>query len=146
MKLSEIQEEWTKDAKIVETDLAREALRIDELHSKYVKLYSNNRLALRKAQAEHARTRQTKRKYFLGQLSKEELKDLGWEQYLFAKPIAKELEEILEADEDLSKLVDRVAYHETVNATLESIMKSLGSRTFNVKNAITYIMYQDGNF
>ena len=48
MKLEEIFGEWEKDSKVDRTELGDVALNIPKLHHKYFKLFSHERLLLRK--------------------------------------------------------------------------------------------------
>ena len=50
MKLTELQDEWERDAPIDITNLGKEASRVPILHSKYVTLLSRSKLQLRKAE------------------------------------------------------------------------------------------------
>ena len=49
MTLDELNNLWSADAQIDRTELGDEAIRIPQLHSKYFKLYSQERLSLRKS-------------------------------------------------------------------------------------------------
>jgi hypothetical protein len=144
IKLRELKSEWVEDAKIDKLELGDEATRIPELHSKYVFLYADSKLALRKAEAEYYKTRSMMRRYYRGELSLEELQALKLKQYQGNRPLKDEMEELLNANDDLSLLKDRVEYYKTMALTLESILKSLGSRTWDVKNAIEWTKYTQG--
>ena len=52
MKLEDIQTFWEKDSQVDRTELGEEALKIPQLHSKYFKIYSQERLTLRKLEAD----------------------------------------------------------------------------------------------
>jgi hypothetical protein len=55
MKLSEIQDMWTKDAKVNELDLGKSSIQIAELHAKYLNILSNTKLQLRKCEGDYLR-------------------------------------------------------------------------------------------
>jgi Recombination, repair and ssDNA binding protein UvsY. len=78
MKLSEIQDMWTKDAKVNELDLGKSSIQIAELHAKYLNILSNTKLQLRKCEGDYLRLRRTKFKYYRGEMTREELEELGW--------------------------------------------------------------------
>ena len=48
MTLEQLHELWSADATVDRTELGEEAIKIPQLHSKYFKLYSQERLTLRK--------------------------------------------------------------------------------------------------
>ena len=74
----------------------------------------------------------------------ERIKELGWEQYLGAKPLKNEMEEQLEGDFDLIKKKDKVVYYETVVNFLEYVVRSINSRGWDIKNAIEWHKFTNG--
>jgi hypothetical protein len=144
MKLTEVQEEWQKDSKINELDLGKSALKTAELHAKYLNTLSNTKLLLRKAEADYYRLRGNKTKYFRGEMTKQELEELGWDQYQGLKPLKNDLEDRINCDEDIIRLVDKTEYLKTMINHLEYIMKSLNSRTWDIKNAIEWTKFTNG--
>jgi hypothetical protein len=144
MKLTEIQEAWAKDCRIDETNLGHASAQVPMLHSKYLNLLTNSRLQLRKSESDLARLRRTKYRYYRGELSKEELTELGWEQWQGVKPIKNEMDEFLATDDDLIAQTDRVEYFKTVYQQLESILKSISSRTWDIKSSIEWYKFSNG--
>lgn len=144
MKLSELQEEWTKDAPIDETNLGHEAARVPILHAKYISLLSNTRLQLRKAESNYFNTRRLKYRYYRGEMTREELEQEGWVQYQGNKPLKNEMDELLQCDEHLVMLEDKVEYFKTYISTLEQIIRSLNSRTWDIKSGIEWAKFTNG--
>ena len=144
MKLTEIQEAWENDSRIDETNLGREATRVPMLHSKYLSLLSKTRLQLRKAESDYFNTRRLKYRYYRGEMSREELQVLEWEQFQGNKPLKNEMDEFLQCDKDLIELQDKVEYFKTVIYTLEQIIRSINSRTWDVKTAVEWHKFTNG--
>lgn len=144
MKLSQLQEEWSRDAHIQETNLGQEASRTPQLHAKYIKYISNVKLSLRKAESDYLNTRRKKYRYYRGEMTRQELEEQGWVQYQGNKPLKNEMDEFLQCDEDLLLLEDKVEYFKTVIYTLEQIMRSINSRTWDIKSAIEYQKMNNG--
>ena len=144
MKLTEIQEAWAKDCRIDETNLGHSSANVPVLHSKYLNLLTSSRLQLRKAESDLARLRRTKYRYYRGEMSKDELEELGWEQWQGVKPIKNEMDEFLATDDDLITQTDKVEYLKTVYQQLESILKSISSRTWDIKSAIEWHKFTNG--
>ena len=144
MKLTELQESWKKDCVIDETNLGRAAARTPELHAKYLNLLTNARLQVRKAEGDYLRLRRVKYRYFRGELTREELESLGWPQYQGVKPIKNEMDEFLSTDEDLLTSQDKLEYLRAVLLQLEAILKSLNSRTWDIKNSIEWTKFTNG--
>lgn len=146
MKLSEIQSEWSNDSKIDELELGREAVRVPTLHAKYLNILSNVKLQQRKAESDYNNLRRVKYRYYRGELSRAELESLEWPQYMGTKPLKNEMDEYLLCDEDLNKLQDKIEYCKTVTFTLEQILRSINSRTWDIKSAIEYMKFTNGSF
>lgn len=144
MRLNELQEMWKADAKIEAIDLGNESLNVPNLHAKYLNYLSSFRLQLRRAESEYLRLRRNKYRFYKGEMTKDELDDLNWTQYLGPKLLKTELNEFIETDEDVIVQMDKIEYLKTMVWHLESILKSINSRSFDIKNAITYMQFTRG--
>jgi hypothetical protein len=144
MKLTEIQEMWAKDCKIDQMNLGPESTKTPELHAKYLNLLSNSKLQLRKYESEYYRLRGRKMKWYRGELTRQDLEELGWEQWLGNKPLKNELDDFIQCDEDIIKAVDRVDYIKAVLYQLEQILRSLNGRTWDIKSAIEWTKFTNG--
>lgn len=144
MKLSELQEEWQKDAPINETNLGQEAARVPMLHAKYITILSKIKLQLRKAESDYLNNRRLKYKYYRGELTREELENSGWTQFQGNKPLKNEMDELLQCDKDLIELQDKHEYYKTVIYTLEQIIRSINSRTWDIKSSIEWTKFTNG--
>lgn len=144
MKLTDIQEEWVKDSSIDETNLGRESIRVPTLHAKYLTYLSKVKLQLRKAESDYYNTRRLKYRYYRGEMSREELATLEWEQFQGNKPLKNEMDEFLQCDSDLIELQDKVEYFKTVIFTLEQVLRSINSRTWDIKTAVEWTKFTNG--
>ncbi len=144
MKLNEIQTMWAEDCKIDQTNLGRAAARVPELHAKYLNMLTSVKLQYRKAEADYLRLRKLKMRYYKGELSKQELDELGWDQFLQNRPLKNEMDEVLNTDSDIIQINDKLEYIRTVLYQLEQILKSINSRTWDVKSAIEWYKFTNG--
>ncbi|OUU24662.1 MAG: hypothetical protein CBB97_11260 [Candidatus Endolissoclinum sp. TMED37] len=144
ISLKELQDMWTEDSKIDELNLGQESTKTPELHAKYLAHMSQVRLSLRKAEASLLKLRRVKAQYYRGELSKEELDALDWEQYLGPKPLKQDINEMLDADNDVIEQTNRVEYIKVIADYLERIMRSLNSRTWDIKNTIEWTKFTNG--
>lgn len=144
MKLSDIQEQWEEDSRIDETNLGRESTRVPTLHAKYLTYLSKVRLLQRKAESDYFSTRRLKYRYYRGEMSRVELEELGWEQFNGNKPLKNEMDEFLKCDANLIELEDKIEYFRTVIYTLEQIIRSINSRTWDIKSAIEWHKFTNG--
>jgi len=144
INLEELQNMWKEDCKVDELNLGQESTRIPELHSKYLNYLTTFRLQCRKAQSSLFNMRRLKWKYYRGELDQKELNDLGWEQYLGNAPLNNQMNDFLDTDEDVIKLTDKLEYLNTCMSLCEGAMKSINSRSFDIKNAIEWTKFTNG--
>lgn len=144
--LSELQNLWNEDSKIDETNLGNEATKIPKLHAKYLNFLTSIKLQLRKAESDYYKLRNKKYKYYRGEMSASELKEEGWSQWQGTKPLKTEMDEFLTTDSDLINLQDKIEYFKTVVFQLEQILRSLNSRTWDIKNHIEWLKFTNGSF
>lgn len=143
MKLDEIHDMWDVDCEVDRTQLGEESLRLAKLHSKYLRFYSNERMLLRKMEEERKVFIKLKHDYFRGLLSEEELKEQGWKPFLM-NVIKSEVPLYVEADQDVVKINLRIAVQQEKVDVLESIIKTIKDRGFQIKNAIDFRRFNEG--
>ena len=143
MKLEEIQELWNRDRDIDITDLGVESVRIPQIHDKYLKIYIDERIRLKGLQFDLNKLVKLKTDYYAGNLTEEELEKLGWEQFL-TRLIKTEITKYLDADEDIIKMKKNIVLMEEKIHYLDSIIKMVSNRGFQIKSAIDWIKYKDG--
>ena len=143
MKLDEILDMWAEDCLVDRTELGEESLKLPKLHSKYLRVFTEERLTLRKLEAERKEMLLLKHDYYRGILPEEDLKANGWEPFRLSI-IKSDVPMHLEADQDIIKFNLKIAVqHEKVD-TLESIIKSISNRGYLIKAAIDYEKFKVG--
>ena len=140
--LEKLHDEWSKDSVINETELSKESAKIPKLHSKYLKVLSNHNLKVKAYDFEIKKLRKLKWRYFTGKLDEDELKQLGWTQFPYI--LKNDVEIYMEADEDLTKLYLKKAFHEEVVEAARAIMKELNSRTYQIRAQIDWNKFING--
>lgn len=140
----QLMESWDKDCRIIQTELLDRMYRHPLLHSKYLTILQNYKVQQRKLTLKYQRNRLQKTRYFNGELTKEELDDLEWKQYLFRKPMKAEMETLLDADKDLQLLQEQILYIETLIQSSESILKEITNQHFLFKNLIEQAKFLSG--
>jgi len=143
MKLEEIQESWEKDSCIDRTELGEESLRIPQLHSKYYKIYSAERMLLRKLEYQYKALKQTKYEYYNGSLSEELLKENGWEPNPL-KILRTDIPMYIESDSDINTIQARIDMQKEKIEFVESIIKSLPNRGYQIAQAISWEKFKVG--
>ena len=139
--LETIQKMWEKDAKIDPDNLHTESLNIPVLHSKYYELYNNILLLRKKSEQQRKNIRHERYEYFSGKAEPEVyIKDP------FPKKIRDKdtMQKYLDADEKLSTVSLKIDYYDTMLSYIESILKQISNRTYQIKNAIEFMRFNAG--
>lgn len=143
MTLDEIQSMWDADSEINRTELGEESLRIGKLHSKYFKMFSTERLRLRQLEQQYRQLYRIRYEFFAGTLDVETLKEYGWEPNPM-RLLKTEIPMHMEADQPLCDMHLKVDLQKEKVDMLESIIKHLPNRGFNIKSAIEWAKFQHG--
>jgi len=142
--LNELQDMWVEDCKIDDLNLGPESTKTPELHAKYLNMLSTFKLTSRKNKSNLLSLRRVKWQYYRGELTQPELNNLGWDQYLGNAPLNNQMNDFLDTDPDVIKLTDKVEYIDTCITLCEGVMRSLNSRSFDIKNAIEWTKFTNG--
>lgn len=137
-------DEWEKDSQLDQTNLLDSMYEHPKLHAKYLRELQGYRMSLRKQTEKYMTLRSDKIRYFNGEMTKAELDERGWRQYLFKKPLKSEMEALLDADEDLQALQQKSLYVETLVQSCESILKEHSNRTYLYRSMVDYQKFLSG--
>jgi hypothetical protein len=144
MKLKMIYALWAEDSKIDRMDLGEESLKISSLHQKYMEIYTNEKIFLRKYESE-LKIMKLEKYEFYTQGPTKETQEKGWELPAIGKIIRSDVQQYIEADEDVIELSLKIGVQHEKVSLLESIVKNISNRGFQIKNAIDFIKFQEGN-
>lgn len=139
-----IDREWEADSVVDTTRLGDESSRNPVIHAKYISYLTSTKIRHRKAISSLLMLKADKMRYYKGEMTKQELDDRGWPQYQGIKPLKSEMDGILQVDRDMITQEDRVAYLAAMVAQLESILKAINSRTWDIRNSIEWVKIQNG--
>lgn len=138
MNLEQLMEMWSTDCSIDDNHLGEASTDTPNLHSKYIQYLVTYKLKLTKLKGEYNLLRKNKFRYYRGELSRQELEDLGWMQWQGTKPLKNEMDEFLQGDTDLVQMEQKVEYLNTIVFFLESVLSQIRSRDFQIKNGIEW--------
>ena len=138
MNIEQIQDMWDIDADIDDNYLGEHATKAPKLHAKYIKLLVGVKLKHTKLSSDYNMLRKAKFRYYRGELSRDELNELGWVQWQGVKPLKNEMDEFLTGDTDLNTLRVKIDYLETMIYLLESILGQIKARDWQLKTAVEW--------
>ena len=135
INLDKIQSMWQEDCKIDIDNMHEESIKVPQLHSKYHEILNNLILLRTKAQKIQKSVRHERYEYYSGKADPE-----VYEKDPFGKKIRDKdtMTKYLDADEKLKEINLKIDYYETLLNYIESILKQIGNRTYQIKNAIEW--------
>lgn len=143
MKLEDIQNQWENDSKIDRAELGEESLKIPQLHAKYFKIFSEERMKLRALQRSYNNFKRDKYEYYNGTASQDVMNTHGWEPNPL-KILKSDIPMYLEGDIELQGYASRVDIQQDKVDFVESIIKNLPSRGYQIKAAIDWEKFKVG--
>jgi len=139
--LDTIQKMWEQDSKIDADNLHTESLNIPILHSKYFDLYNNIILLKKKAEQQRKNIRHDRYEYYTGKADPDVYVENPFPKKIRDKET---LQKYLDADEKLSQVCLKIDYYDTMLNYIESILKMIQNRTYQIKNAIEFVRFTAG--
>lgn len=140
MDLEQLQIEADKDLKINDTELDLESLKTPQLHNKYMKHYTKFKLLLTRTEDELRTMKKNKWEYYTGKADPSVYQAKPFD----LKIMRTDIEKYLEADEDIQKLSQKIAYLITVVDFLDKTIRVIVNRTYTIKNAIDWRRFTSG--
>ena len=143
MKLEELYALWDLDSDIDTTDLGNESIKIPKLHNKYYKAYITEKILLRKYESEMKSLKLAKYEFYT-QGPSAETKELGWSIPSRGMILKQEIPMYMEGDKEIIALSLKIGLQQEKVELLESIIKSLVNRGFQIKSAIDWHKFTMG--
>lgn len=143
MNLDDYFEYWQEDSKIDRTELGEESIKIPQLHYKYYKFYSNERLNYTRLVEQSKQLKRLKYEHYMGTLSHEDYKDLGWEPNQL-KILKADVPMYMDSDQDIIDSNLKIAYAKEKIDFLENVIRTLNTRGYQLKNAIDWERFKVG--
>ena len=139
--LDTIQGMWEKDSKLDPDNLHTESLNIPTLHAKYFELYNTIFLLRKKAEQQRKNIRHERYEYFSGKADPDVYVTEPFPKKIRDKDT---MQKYLDADAKLSNASLKIDYYDTMLVYIESILKQINNRTFQIKNAIEFMRFNSG--
>lgn len=143
MKIEDIIVEWEKDCDIDVSNIAHESANIPALHNKYYKIYMGEGFLLKKMKADYKQLYKLKVEYYKGELSDEELKENGWDPQPL-KILRQDIPSYIDADQDIIDASLKIGAQEQKLEYLESIIKMINNRGYQLKTIVDYEKFRNG--
>ena len=140
MNLDEIEKLWKEDSTIDPDNLHLESIKIPSLHSKYFQIYNNLSLLRKKEENNFLQLQKEKWLYYSGKSDPEVYKQKPFDH----RVMKSDLDKYMNADSELIKSKTKIDYYQLMIKFLESIIKSIETRTCVIKNSIEFLKFTAG--
>jgi hypothetical protein len=143
MKFEDIIEEWKKDSNIDKTSLDDEVLKVPKLHHKYYSIYIVEKATLRKLLSE-LKVLELQKYEFYTMGHTEETREKGWKLPAKGMILKADIQKYMDGDQDIIDLSLKIGVYQEKIDFLESILKTLSIRGYNIKTAVDFIKFING--
>ena len=143
MDIDDIIGEWADDAKIDKAEPGKSAINIALLHQKYHKFLSTERLKMFKLESDLKELKLEKFEFFTDGPTEEQIAK-GWRLPPKGRLLKNDAREYVDADPDVISLQLKIAYHREKVDLLESIIKTLMTMNWNIRNYIEWEKFKAG--
>ncbi len=143
MNSSALFESWQQDSVFERDLLTEESIKVPQLHSKWMKMLSTERMRHKVTQAQYKEMYRIKHEYYRGDLDIEDIQAHGWEP-MHLKILRTDLTMYLEADTDLIELQQKVDVQQEKVKFIEGVIQQINTRGFQIKNVIDWEKFKSG--
>lgn len=141
MNLETFQDMWKKDS-VIDTDLyCEESTKVPQLHMRYMEFFNTYSLMKKEKELELSQIIRDKWLYYKGKAPAKIYKEMPFDLKLTTK---EEISMFIDADDEVKKLQYKIAYIDQTLVFLESVLKQINNRTFQIKNAIEWEKFKSG--
>ena len=140
MDLEQINEMWKRDSVIDDVLIDQAAIKIPQLHQKYMTLHREYSLLLKKKRLEMRKMQHKKWLYYSGKADPKEYEDEPFNH----KVMKGDVGYWVDVDEDVQRCELKVEYYSATLKTLEEILKQVHQMSYNIKNVIEWRRFVGG--
>lgn len=145
MKLENILAEWDVDSQLDRTKLDTVSLDLPKMHAKYLRILANERLLLKKYDAEYKQLKFDKYDFYCDGWSEDHPIEWKEQQPARGRILKADVGRYLEADKDIINLSLKMGMQNEKIEVLKSIVDTISRLGFQVKNAIDWMRFQNGS-
>ena len=140
MRFDELSEMVDRDLRIDDTELDVESIKTPQLHNKYLKIYTQLSLSLKKTKDDRKVLYKEKWEYYTGKSDPSVYKEKPFD----LKILKVDVHIYMDSDEELQRADQKEVYLKQVVNYLEQLLRSINTRNFIIKNAIDWAKFTSG--
>jgi len=135
-----LKQEAAEDSKINRVNLASEALDIPALHSRWLNKFTDEKIALRSLQLKKNKVYHERWEYYLGRADAEVYKA----EPFGLKVLKGDVHIYLGSDAKLAQINAKLEIQKEKVDFIEAVLHSISQRNWNIKNAIDFLKFTQG--
>jgi len=143
MNLNDVKDMVKIDLIIDQTALDTESSRTPQLHNKYLVIFMDERIKLKRLENELSILRRNKWLYYTGRMSKEELTQFGWEPFEL-NVLKTEANDLIDSDIEYIKQAEKSDFQKEIVNYLEGVVKIVQNRQWQIRAMIDWIKFTQG--
>ena len=143
MNIQDIYESWEQDSVFERDQLSEESIKVPQLHSKYMKILSQERMRSKVADHDYTKLYKIKHEYYRGDIDMETLKQYSWEPFN-PKELRQDLDMYIDQDEDIITSRQKMDLQKEKVSFLEGVIQQINTRGFQIKNVIDWEKFKAG--
>lgn len=132
---------WKADSQLDRDMLCEESIKIPNLHMKYMELFTTFSLMRKENESKLKVLIRDKWLYYKGKAPAKVYAEMPFDYKLTTKD---EVDMFIEADDDVVKQRLKLDYIEQTISYLESVLRQVTNRTYQIKNAIEWEKFKNG--
>jgi len=146
MNLQQIMDQWEKDCVLPQNNLDEASRQTPILHAKYLRLLSEAKLQLKRAENAQRSLLKDKWLYYNGKMTKQQIDDHGWDYDPLdgLKVLKGEMDYYYNSDVEIQRSEEKIQYWKTVIDTLTEIVDNLKWRHQTIGNMIKWRQFESG--
>ena len=122
------------------TSYTRESTKVPSLHAKYYRILNSILLLKKIEENKFKQLKKEKWQYYTGKADPEVYIDKPFDH----KVLRQDVDKYMDADEDLIKITSKIDYYQIMLNYLDSILKTINNRTYQIKNSIEWQQFIRG--
>jgi len=143
MKVEQILDMYTNDSKMSD-DIETESRLVSNLHSKYLRILSEERSKKRGLEIERKKLASILRQYYSGGATAEMLAALNKEQYRGPKVLRQDMDDVIEQDSDMIVIDTKILMYREREEVLLEIVKGINNRSYLIRNTMEWLKFIGG--
>jgi|TARA_R110000822_G_scaffold17007_11_gene57534 hypothetical protein len=143
MNINDVKEMVKSDLGIDQTALDTESSRTPQLHNKYLVIFMDERIKLKRLENELSVLRRNKWLYYTGRMSKEELVQFNWEPFEL-NVLKTEANDLIDSDGEYIRMSQKADFQKEIVNYLEGVVKIVQNRQWQIRAMIDWIKFTQG--